>query len=432
MTILNNDPQKAAKQVGAEAWDRSRARMQSGAVLLAACAIVAGAPAWAQDVAEAARQEASRKNKPNNGLKHVYTEEDLKRAKILTAEDREALDAKKREQAIPGTTAAPASLDAENLDTLPLGDVARMYRALKEFHAQSGDFHLPSSAAVLAAPRVSADFAMSAPREVRTSAAGTPAAPVFSNGQPASAPMFASQTPLAAPKVTHEFGIAKPRATRAAKHTDPVAPMLSNGLASVGTTGATGAVFAESAVVAPQAVAAVAPTTASASTLIANSTMVPSATPAAAREFVMPRPSAIQPAIHAIPTAPAFSPAAAPLSIVVKRGDSFWKLAQINLGDGHRWHEIAAVNPTIVDPQHLVPGTVVNISGRMPAPMVPAEVDGKITVRKGDSLWRIAATKLGFGGFWGCIAKANPVIKDANLIYTGQVLNVPSSCNEKP
>jgi nucleoid-associated protein YgaU len=44
-------------------------------------------------------------------------------------------------------------------------------------------------------------------------------------------------------------------------------------------------------------------------------------------------------------------------------------------------------------------------------------------------LWKIAQRKLGFGGFWGCIAKANPVIHDANRIYTGQVLAVPETCD---
>jgi nucleoid-associated protein YgaU len=57
---------------------------------------------------------------------------------------------------------------------------------------------------------------------------------------------------------------------------------------------------------------------------------------------------------------------------------------------------------------------------------VPA--DSAVTVRKGDSLWKIAQRKLGFGGFWGCIAKANPIIHDANRIYTGQVLAVPEIC----
>jgi nucleoid-associated protein YgaU len=425
MTILNHDPQKEVKQVGAEAWDRSRARVQATASLLAAVALAAGTPVWAQDVAEAAR--LAKKNKQNNGLKHVYTDEDLKRKKILTPEDQATLDAKKNEQPAPGAT-APANLDAENVDVLPLGDVARMYRALKEFHAQSGDFHLPASDAVLAAPRVSPDFALHAP-SVPGVVNAAPASPTVANDESVTAPTFSSPS-VAAPKAVHQFGIAKPQVARAAQQTVPVAPQLSNGLASVGMSGATGATFSGAAkVTPPAAVAAVAPTVAA--TPVAAPAVVPEPTPATAREFVAPHPTAVEPSAHAIPAAPVFANAPAPLTIVVKRGDSFWKLAQINLGDGHRWHEILAVNPTITDPNHLVPGTVLKLGVSVPEPMIPAGADEKITVRKGDSLWRIAATKLGFGGFWGCIAKANPVIKDANLIYAGQTLTVPAACQDQ-
>jgi nucleoid-associated protein YgaU len=335
------------------AWDRSRQRLHASAVLLAICAFSAGAPVWAQDVADAARQEQARKEKLAAARqKHVYTEEDLKRARILTREDRELLDAKKREQVTPGTTAQPAEISAETLEQLPLGDVARMYRAMKELSqaAQSAEFHLP------AADAVNAEFAAAIP--------------------------------------AHEFVASRPRAPRSSKHGIPVAPEFSNDAAP--------APYLTTSIIAPEP----------------------------AHEFAMPHPSAVQPAVTAAPVAPVFVSPDAPRTIIVKRGDSFWKLAQVNLGDGHRWHEIVAVNPSIVDPQHLVPGMTINIAAATPvAPVAPAQPDeSRITVRKGDSLWRIAQIKLGFGGFWGCIAKANPAIVDANRIYTGQTLNLPKSC----
>src|SRR5450759_565824 len=126
------------------AWDRSRQRLHAGAILLAACAIAAGAPVWAQDVAEAARQAQARKHQQIKHKKHVYTEEDLKRSRILTREDEELLAAKKRDAVVPG---AEANLDAQALEHLPLGDVARLYRAMKELnHSQTGElaeYHLP-------------------------------------------------------------------------------------------------------------------------------------------------------------------------------------------------------------------------------------------------------------------------------------------------
>src|ERR1700730_16167863 len=89
------------------AWDRSRQRLHAGAILFAACAIAAGAPVWAQDVAEGVRQAQGRRQQQTKHKKHVYTEEDLKRARILTREDRELLDAKKREAVAPGPESAP-------------------------------------------------------------------------------------------------------------------------------------------------------------------------------------------------------------------------------------------------------------------------------------------------------------------------------------
>jgi nucleoid-associated protein YgaU len=335
------------------AWDRSRQRLHASAVVLAICAFAASAPVWAQDVAEAARQEQARKDKQAAARqKHVYTEEDLKRARILTREDRELLDAKKREQVVPGSVAPPAEVSAEALEQLPLGDVARMYRAMKELSqaAQSAEFHLPTANAA------NAEFV--------------------------------------SPKLAHDFLAPKPSARRSSNYSVPVAPELPNANASAPA-------------LLPVGVAA-----------------------QPAHEFVMPKPNAAPPAAVTAPIAPVFVNSAAPRTIIVKRGDSFWKLAQVNLGDGHRWHEIVAINPSIVDPQHLVPGMTINILAATPAaPVAPREpTDSKLTVRKGDSLWRIAQIKLGFGGFWGCIAKANPVIVDANRIYTGQTLNLPKSC----
>jgi nucleoid-associated protein YgaU len=348
-----NDNRKTTERYGTAAWDRSRQRLHAGAILFAACAFSAGAPIWAQDVAEAARQEQTRRDQQARRTKHVYTEEDLKRARILTREDRELLDAKKREQLKPGATTSPALVDAQALEQLPLGDVARMFRALKEFSqaGQSAEFHLPVAGAALAAP----------------------------GPQP-------------------EFIAPRPRATRPAIHRILVAPEFPN-----------------------------LPTAAHTAPGLNREAVMSQPRP----EFAMPKPRVLQASTRPTPLAPVFRDASAPPTIIVKLGDSFWKLAQVNLGDGHRWHEIAAINPSIVNPHHIVPGTPINIlAGSAPfAPVAPvAPAGSQVTVRKGDSLWRIAQIQLGSGGFWGCIAKANPMIIDANRIYAGQVITLPVSC----
>ena len=50
------------------------------------------------------------------------------------------------------------------------------------------------------------------------------------------------------------------------------------------------------------------------------------------------------------------------------------------------------------------------------------------TVRKGDSLWRIASEQLGSGAKWQEIYEANKdTVKDPNLIYVDQVLEIPGA-----
>ena len=48
------------------------------------------------------------------------------------------------------------------------------------------------------------------------------------------------------------------------------------------------------------------------------------------------------------------------------------------------------------------------------------------TVVGGDCLWNIAKTVYGDGSKWKLIAEANPSISNPDLIYPGQVLNIPA------
>ena len=61
----------------------------------------------------------------------------------------------------------------------------------------------------------------------------------------------------------------------------------------------------------------------------------------------------------------------------------------------------------------------------------PARVDNRVTeqthtVVKGDSLYKIAASKLGSGSRYPEIVALNTEIKNPNLIYPGQVLRLPA------
>ena len=153
----------------------------------------------------------------------------------------------------------------------------------------------------------------------------------------------------------------------------------------------------------------------------------------AAPALVMPsRP----PAVRMMPSKPAAPASVAPVvpvmpkgppklnAVIVKPGDSLWKIAQQNLGKGPRWQDLLAVNPGIVDANHIVAGSQIYL----PAAGISLRTPTKITVRKGDTLSKIAQTQFGHASYWSCVAQANPAIRDANVIFEGQVLLLPASC----
>ena len=113
------------------------------------------------------------------------------------------------------------------------------------------------------------------------------------------------------------------------------------------------------------------------------------------------------------------------VKVRIQPGDSLWKLARRHLGSGSRWNDLFAANPGISDPNHIQPGTVLVVPTTELRPRVQPS---SITIRSGDSLWKLAASQLGSGAAWLCIAQANPQLHDANLLRPGQILILPASC----
>ncbi len=95
------------------------------------------------------------------------------------------------------------------------------------------------------------------------------------------------------------------------------------------------------------------------------------------------------------------------------------------MGKGIRWHDILDVNPAIVDANHIEAGSQVFL----PSIASSFRTATRIIVRKGDTLSQIAQTRFGHASLWSCIAEANPAVHDANLIYEGQSLLLPTRCN---
>jgi nucleoid-associated protein YgaU len=288
-------------------------------ILMLSCFLLGITNCNAQDVAEAARQERARKENQQKLPKHVYTEEDLRRARILTSEDSEKLQAKKKGQTPPAAEKPPEAIDAQSAPAqLPLGDIAREYRKQKQARQpqQSAEFHLPFSNPPLAAP-------------IR---------------------------PL-------------PPLHPSSNRKDPfLRPLLHRPSISV------------------------------------------------------PAPALIAPSRPSVPMSRPSSPILHP--VTVQRGDSLWKLAQQNLGRGSQWRELLAVNPGIENPHRIAAGMQIYVPARSSA----SRTVSKISVRKGDTLWKIAQTTFGRGALWPCIARANPLLSDANQIDVGRELIVPGRC----
>ena len=342
-------------------------------ILLCSCLFAGAAQCRArapQDVAEAARQERARKEAKK--AKHVYTDEDLRRAKILTPDD----EARRQEQPAGREEQAQTPLDADGqLAQLPLGDIARRYRNAKLAAQVPDPFHLPFDEPVFAAPVLSVP-AVAPPRP-----SFLPAHPT-----PASARRNAVVAPsLSGPAPVHRI--------------DPFTPRL--------------------APPAPPSVARIAPP--------ARQPKVAAPTAPTIRSHAVPPSPAAPKASVAASIAP--PPAVTKLSlslhtVTVQPGDSLWKLAQRNLGHGSRWHELLAANPGIVDPTRISAGTEIVL----PAKLIGLKSDLRVIVKPDDTLSRIARATYGRAAAWRCIAQANPEIADVNRIYNGQQLLLPFSC----
>jgi nucleoid-associated protein YgaU len=308
-------------------------------ILVVSSAIFGATQCHAQDVGDAARQEQSSKENKQKKSKHVYTEEDLKRAEILTPADRAQVEAKKNPPAPASAEKPQDAVDTQELSpSASLGDVARRFRKQKQSQKlqQSAEFRLLiPDAPALASPKPPV-----MPLQPRLS---NPVAPRFAPLQPP-----VKRSPFERP----------------------------------------GALVSAPARVAPS------------------------------------RPPAVRVAPQQNAVAISVAGQAKLNAVIVRPGDSLWKLAQQNLGKGLRWRDLLAANPGIADGNHIAVGSQIYL----PAVVSPVRTATNFTVRQGDTLTKIAQTQLGHASLWACIAQANPNVHDANVIFEGQLLLLPATC----
>jgi spore coat assembly protein SafA len=107
--------------------------------------------------------------------------------------------------------------------------------------------------------------------------------------------------------------------------------------------------------------------------------------------------------------------------VIVKKGDTLFKIAQ---REGVTLDALIAANPQIKDPNLIFPGQKVFIPAKphpKPHPK-PKPTTRVYIVQKGDTLFKIAER---FGVPLDAVIRANPQIKDPNLIFPGQKILIP-------
>lgn len=116
------------------------------------------------------------------------------------------------------------------------------------------------------------------------------------------------------------------------------------------------------------------------------------------------------------------APTAGYKTYTVKAGDSLWNVAAKQLGDGNRYREIMTLNSLTSTTIHA--GLVLSIPGTSASANTAAASTKTYTVKKGDSLWNIAAKQLGNGARYKEIMSLSGI--GSTTIRAGQVLTLPA------
>jgi nucleoid-associated protein YgaU len=110
--------------------------------------------------------------------------------------------------------------------------------------------------------------------------------------------------------------------------------------------------------------------------------------------------------------------------VQIQRGDSLWKLAKKYLGSGLRWHELAALNPEVSNPDILRIGESIHLPNSQARPLSAKQ----FVIHSGDTLWSVARAEFGTSRAFPCIASANPQLQSPDRIRAGDSLILPQAC----
>lgn len=109
-------------------------------------------------------------------------------------------------------------------------------------------------------------------------------------------------------------------------------------------------------------------------------------------------------------------------TVEVKKGDTLWGIAEKYLGSGSRYREIMSLNSLTSVTIH--PGLVLSIPGTNASANEAAKKTKTYTVKKGDTLWDIAAKYLGSGSRYREIMSLSKTT--STTIHVGQILTLPA------
>lgn len=105
----------------------------------------------------------------------------------------------------------------------------------------------------------------------------------------------------------------------------------------------------------------------------------------------------------------------------VKKGDTLWRIAQKQLGSGNKYKTIMQLNSLTSD--KLKVGQVLKIKEKAQGTAQASHMT--YTVKKGDTLWKLSSKYLGKGNRYREIMTANGMTSDR--LKAGQVLKIPKA-----
>jgi nucleoid-associated protein YgaU len=303
--------------------------------------------AHAQDTADAARQEHSRKAaQQRHASPHVYTDEDLKRGKILTPEDQARVAARRNQKnATPGQQNAEASPADANDGAGSLGEIARRYRQEKarreaeEAAKKSfGPFPYSVPDPTLAVPKP--EIAPLAPPEKPKFFPFSASRPFSNDSAHGRISPFQPRPLLAAPPSERIAPVNPPALPHVAPE-KPTPPIELPGLREIqAQRGDSWWKLAERYLGDGdrwQELRALNPATSE------------------PIEFLRQGRVVLVPGASSVNRAPSKS------TILVKKGDTFWGLARTHFGHGTAWSCLASVNPQVSDLTRLSIGSVLQL-----------------------------------------------------------------------